>query len=272
MEFLQKKNSVLTWLKDLYGSEKAVDIPDESIEQLYDLKETSEMEERSLEKMAELKEFQMAEFKQEINTMRQRLDALGLSEGHDEIDSIANDLAQSAELLGVDEPSEFSLDLAIADLRRKAAHVPIDAHSRQIDSKENQRAMRKDLILLKKTEEALGMAKTEAKKDAVAISKFKEKFSFADSKYKEYQKLEMALKATIKKNGYSSSSTHETILDLKEQHDKVIEEMKPVSAKLEAYKGLPASLELARAELAEKEEELRELKNRIKVDLQDIPL
>ena len=59
---------------------------------------------------------------------------------------------------------------------------------------------------------------------------------------------------------------------MKKKLDKVEDQMKPIQTKLEAYKGLPASLELATAELSEKQQALDKLKGRLQNELQKIEL
>ena len=69
-----------------------------------------------------------------------------------------------------------------------------------------------------------------------------------------------------------SVTSHDAILGMKKKLDSIEEVMKPVQNKLEAYKGLPPSLELATAELSEKEQVLDKLKSRLQNELQKIEL
>ena len=68
------------------------------------------------------------------------------------------------------------------------------------------------------------------------------------------------------------ATSHDAILAMKKKLDKVEDQMKPIQTKLEAYKGLPASLELATAELSEKQQALDKLKGRLQNELQKIEL
>ena len=121
----------------------------------------------------------------------------------EDIDNVAIDLAQSAELLGLDDPSKFSLDLAIADLRKKSAHVPLDTYLKKVKSGQDRRAHLNDHSLLNKTDQALNMAKTEAKIDEENIAQIRKKYHFMQEKEKEYLKLQEKYIATIRKSGYN---------------------------------------------------------------------
>ena len=57
---------------------KAPKIPEESLEQLYNVMQLSLKEEKSLKTIAEFQKCQIAEYKDEINKMRQRMEMLGL--------------------------------------------------------------------------------------------------------------------------------------------------------------------------------------------------
>ena len=188
----------------------------------------------------------------------------------DKIESLVQNLAQSAEILGLDDPTEASLDLAIANLRQKAAMVPLESFLKKIQSEQNKRAILKDLKLSNKTDQALRMAQTESKLDEENIQNLQKKFYFMQEKEKEYVKMQEKYVAMIKKSGYNKS--HANILALREKLDKILEEAKPIEEKLEAYKGLPASLELARAELATKEDTLHELKCQLQSEVQKIQI
>ena len=134
------------------------------------------------------------------------MEMLGLenkSRKTEDLDSLATDLAQSAELLGLDDPSVFSLDLAIADLRKKSAHVPLDTFLKKVKSSQDKRALLDDHSLLNKTDQALNMAKTEAKLDEENIAQIRKKHHFMQEKEKEYMKLQEKYIATIRKSGYN---------------------------------------------------------------------
>jgi len=116
------------------------------------------------------------------------------------------------------------------------------------------------------------MAKTEAKIDEDTIAQIRKKHHFMQEKEKEYMKLQEKYIATIRKSGYNKATSHDAILAMKKKLDKVEDQMKPIQNKLEAYKGLPASLELATAELSEKQQALDKLKGRLQNELQKIEL
>jgi len=275
MDVEYKKIQVSKWLLDVYGNEKAPNIPEESLDQLYNVMQLSLKEEKSLQVISDFQKCQIAEYKDEINKMRQRMEMLGItskSRRGEDLDNVAIDLAQSAELLGLDDPSNFSLDLAIADLRKKSAHIPLDTYLKKVKSVQDKRALLEDHSLLNKTDQALNMAKTEAKIDEDTIAQIRKKHHFMQEKEKEYMKLQEKYIATIRKSGYNKATSHDAILAMKKKLDKVEDQMKPIQNKLEAYKGLPASLELATAELSEKQQALDKLKGRLQNELQKIEL
>jgi len=154
MDVEYKKIQVSKWLLDVYGNEKAPNIPEESLDQLYNVMQLSLKEEKSLQVISDFQKCQIAEYKDEINKMRQRMEMLGItskSRRGEDLDNVAIDLAQSAELLGLDDPSNFSLDLAIADLRKKSAHIPLDTYLKKVKSVQDKRALLEDHSLLNKT-------------------------------------------------------------------------------------------------------------------------
>ena len=207
-----KKIQVSKWLQEVYGNEKAPKVPEESFEQLYNVMQLSLKEEKSLQTIAEFQKCQIAEYKDEINKMRQRMEMLGLenkTRKTEDLDNLATDLAQSAELLGLDDPSFFSLDLAIADLRKKSAHVPLDTFLKKVKSGQDKRALLDDHSLLNKTDQALNMAKTEAKLDEENIAQTRKKHHFMQEKGKEYMKLQEKYVATIRKSGYHKARSSE---------------------------------------------------------------
>ena len=140
---------------------------------------------------------------------RQRMEMLGItskSRRDEDLDNVAIDLAQSAELLGLDDPSNFSLDLAIADLRKKSAHIPLDTYLKKVKSVQDKRALLEDHSLLNKTDQALNMTKTEAKIDEDTIAQIRKKHHFMQEKEKEYMKLQEKYIATIRKSGYNKGN------------------------------------------------------------------
>ena len=75
---------------------------------------------------------------------------------------------------------------------------------------------------------------------------------------------------TIRKNGFDKSQSHEAIVNQKKKLDDVVEKTKPIQAKIDGYKGLPASMELAQAALAEKEQLLHNMKQRLEKEVEKI--
>ena len=73
MDVEYKKIQVTKWLLDVYGNEKAPNIPEESLDQLYNVMQLSLKEEKSLQAISDFQKCQIAEYKDEINKMRWKL-------------------------------------------------------------------------------------------------------------------------------------------------------------------------------------------------------
>ena len=70
MDLENKKIQVSKWLQDVYGNEKAPKIPEESLDQLFDVMQLSLKEENSCQIISDYQKCQIAEYKDEINKMR----------------------------------------------------------------------------------------------------------------------------------------------------------------------------------------------------------
>lgn len=272
-----KIERISNWLKDIYGDDKAPEIAEGTLDQLFALMEMSQKEEETLEIIGEFQQLQIAEFKQETSKLRQRMECLGFDKGdqpmlEEEIDSLSQNLAICADLLGLDDPTEFSLDLAITDLRKKAALVPIETYLKKSKSAQGKRAILRDITLLNKTHQSLTSAKTEKEMDEATIAKTKKSYQFMQEKEKQYTRDAEKYVTIIKKTGYNKATTHDGILQQQKKLNTVLEKIEPVSAKLDAYKGLPASLELATAELSQKEQHLEQLKGKLQNEVEKIQL
>ena len=85
---------------------------------------------------------------------------------------------------------------------------------------------------------------------------------FLMEKLKDYTKAGEKYASILKKNGYKTEISHEAIMKMKKNLDELEQtELKPLKTKLEGYKGLPPSIELAQAELMEAEKQLERLTN-----------
>ena len=88
----------------------------------------------------------------------------------------------------------------------------------------------------------------------------KKKITFFVNKFKEYARMEERCSAALKMSGYRKELNHDAIVELKANLDEAREnELKPLKAKLEGYRGLPPNSQLALAKLAEAEKELEDL-------------
>lgn len=162
------------------------------------------------------------------------------------------------------------LDSAISDLRLKAVKLPAETFMRQSSYDADKRSLLDELKLLNKTEQALREAKTEAKIDEENVAQIRKKYAFMQEKQREYMKTQEKFATTIRKHGYHKSTSHEAIVDMKKKLDTVEDRTKPIVSKLDGYKGLPPSLELAQAKLADKQQVLHELKESWQNEVQKI--
>merc|ERR1712098_929881 len=122
------------------------------------------------------------------------------------------------------------------------------------------------------SEKELINAKTEEKLDEQNIMSITKKYSFMQNKQKQYEQDQEKYVTMIRKNGYDKAHSHEAIEDQKKKLDAIVERTKPIQTKLEGYRGLPASLELAQAAVAEKEDLLNKMKLQLQKEVENIQL
>ena len=160
---MEKKDRIHSWLKNIYGQEEVprydVENPD-CLNYLEALMELTEEEDQGMELISQLQIHQTAEFKQETTKLTERLDQLGSFDGKggrshssnkiEDIDNAVDILANMAETLGkktnkicsiynfkntfigkpfsltgIDDPTESTMNLALADLRHEVSKVPL---------------------------------------------------------------------------------------------------------------------------------------------------
>merc|ERR1719195_652931 len=136
------------------------------------------------------------------------------------------------------------MNLALADLRHRVSKVPL--------------------------ERELTNARTEGKIDEDSIISTRKNYNWMQDKQKEYLRTQDKYVTTIRKNGFNKSHSHEAIVNQKKKLEDIIEKTKPIQSKIDGYKGLPASMELAQATLAEKEQLLNEMKQILEKEVEKI--
>ena len=117
-------------------------------------------------------------------------------------------------MLGLDDPSETNVNLAIAELRRKSAHAPLNRYLKKMQLKREKKEFLDDLNVLNKTEKTLSTSRTESKLNEESISQIGKKFVFMQEKQKEYQKLQEKYGVIHQKNGFNKAHSHDSILGM----------------------------------------------------------
>lgn len=266
------EKEVENWLEMIYGKGKvpSYDGSDECLSHLLTLSKLYSEEEKSLAERKYLQQHQIAEYRQEAKRMQNALGALGLGQVNvtnqsslnledDVLDSVIDILATTAESLGVDDASEQSIDLALVDIRLKTSHLPVETFMQKCTSDQNKSAMLDELKSLNRSEKALANAKKEATIDDPTIIQLRKKFAFMQEKHREYVKTQEKYSIHLKKTGYKRNISHDAIVTMHKNMDKLEQELKPLKGRLEGYHGLPPSIELAQAKVSEMEQLLESL-------------
>ena len=271
---MEKKVKVNSWLEKVYGKVPPYQDTPECLDHLEKIMELSEQEEHGMELISQLQIHQMAEYKEETDRIKQRFDILGLNanpnSNHSELDNIINFLSNISESLGLDDPNENEMNLAISDVRHNASKLPMDTYMTQTQYNNTKCELINDVKLLNKSERELVNSRTEAKMDEENISNYRKKYSFLQGKERQYLKDQDRYVTTIRKNGFEKAHSHESIVSQKKKLDDIEERIKPIKSKLDGYKGLPPSLDLAQAEMAEKENTLLKLKLELQKEVENI--
>ena len=271
---MEKKVKVNSWLEKVYGKVPPYQDTPECLDHLEKIMELSEQEEHGMELISQLQIHQMAEYKEETDRIKQRFDILGLNanpnSNHSELDNIINFLSNISESLGLDDPNENEMNLAISDVRHYASKLPVDTYMTQTQYNNTKCELINDVKLLNKSERELVNSRTEAKMDEENISNYRKKYSFLQGKERQYLKDQDKYVTTIRKNGFEKAHSHESIVSQKKKLDDIEERIKPIKSKLDGYKGLPPSLDLAQAEMAEKENTLLKLKLELQKEVENI--
>lgn len=269
MSSIEQKQEVLKWLEGLFEGETIpqIDTTDElQIKNLYELQQQCNETLRDVNILTDFKKLQTLEYQKETERMSKVINDAGIfletksSLEDDQLEKLVNVLGDAADLLGVDNPTEDDLDIALANLRLKASDTHVFELTKQQKAEKEKIEMLENNSKLSYTENALAYENKEAKHRLLTINNLRKKTGFMMEKLKEYSKSVEASKYNSKKNGLRKEILHENILKLKKELDDIEEDdLKPKQLKLMGYNGLPPSLELAKAKVAEAENQLDEL-------------
>ena len=269
MSSIEQKQEVLKWLEGLFEGETIpqIDTTDELlIKNLYELQQQCNETLRDVNILTDFKKLQTLEYQKETERMSKVINDAGIfletksSLEDDQLEKLVNVLGDAADLLGVDNPTEDDLDIALANLRLKASDTHVFELTKQQKAEKEKIEMLENNSKLSYTENALAYENKEAKHRLLTINNLRKKTGFMMEKLKEYSKSVEASKYNSKKNGLRKEILHENILKLKKELDDIEEDdLKPKQLKLMGYNGLPPSLELAKAKVAEAENQLDEL-------------
>ena len=269
MGSIEQKQEVIKWLESLFdgGRIPQFDCNNERlISELYKLKQNLKESERDANVLADFQKLQIVEYQNEIERITTITQGISMhsdskpSLEDEPLEKLISILAEVSGLLGIDNPSEDDLDLALADLRLKASDTHVFELLRQQKHEKEKEEMLESISSLSHTENALKHENDEAKTQADIMNSLRKKTAFMMEKLKEYSKSVETYKISLKKNGYKKDIILETLLNLKKELDDMeVKELNPKQIKLRGYNGLPPSLELAKAKVAEAESQLESL-------------
>ena len=269
MSYIEQKQEALKWLSDLFDGDTIpqINTTDENlIKNLYDLKRECDENERDMNIVTNFQKVQIQEYQKETDRMNKTLNDTGIfSETKatledEQLEKLIGVIGDAADLLGVDNPSEDDLDIALANLRLRASETHVLQLKMQQKTEKEKADMLENNAKLSYSENALAHENNEAKHRVDTVNNLRKKTGFMMEKLKEYSKSIETYKYNARKNGFRKEILHENILSLKKELDEIEEkELKPKQVKLMGYNGLPPSLELAKAKVAEAEFQLEEL-------------
>ena len=269
------ETNVMKWLSEIFNGEENIPAFERNQINFASLKkmmECAKSNEIGKSCIASAQEAQISELKDETLQIKEVLNDLGLEVQCGAIASLVDVVAQTSEMLNLDDPGEVSINNALSDLRFKAAKLPLENHLKKTQQRKDTKGYIADSSLRNKTEQALNVATTEMALNREAIAKTRKKAAFMQEKQREYLDLQDKYVTVIRKNGFQKHISHDSAVEMQNNLKANKEEMDKVTVKLEAFKGLPPSLELASAKLAEKEKLLHDLTELLQKEIQKIHL
>ena len=262
---VEQKREVMKWLEVLYENSKVPLLDDNDsnlILELYKIQQRCKEAERDLRISNNFQKQQSVEYDIETRRMNDILQETGLSSASstsldESLEKLTSAMANVADLLGVDNPSENDIDIALANVRLKASNFQsCEVKKRQYLEKQKTE-MLESIRRQSQSENALQIENKEAKYEQENLRNFREKTTFFNEKSKEYSRAAESNKMTSMKNGLRKQILYENIVDLKKKLENLEEnELKPKQLALAGYHGLPPSMELAKAKIAEAKNEL----------------
>ena len=259
--------SIRAWLETLFEGEPIpnYEVNQESLELLSEIAKLSQSRKRSLTAAAEVQRRQAEEYRAEAKRISNNLAKLNLSP--DELSGPTGDfvevLAELAQVLGLDEPTEDELALKLAEVQLKTAKIPAKDYSnrKELDSEKEEKL--KSIENIARSKQVLKKAEKDLERSKAQTNKFKNELHFLGEKSKEYDKKSFRHESELKKNGYSKEIDHDSILALRKQLDDLEETHEPLKTKLKSYQSLPPDLELGRVKVAEAQKELDDLSHQL---------
>ena len=130
MSLLENKRDVESWLEEMFEGDEMpqFDRTDERLMvDLYKVYENCRETKKDAKLVTDFKQLQIAEYQDEINRMNKIMKSVGMSPGtktclEDEpLENVIKTLAEISDLLGIDNPTEDDLDLALADVKFKVS-------------------------------------------------------------------------------------------------------------------------------------------------------
>ena len=191
MGSIEQKQEVMKWLETLFvgGSIPQLNCSDErSISELYKLKQNLTESERDANVLADFQKIQIAEYQNEIDRITTITRGIGIdldsntSFEDEPLENLISILAEVSGLLGVDNPSEDDLDIALADLRLKASDTHVVELLRQQKLKKEKEEMLDSINSLSHTENALQLENDEAKIQVDVMNNLRKKTAFLTEK------------------------------------------------------------------------------------------
>lgn len=262
---VEQKREVMKWLEVLYEDSKVPVLDDNDsnlILELYKIQKRCKEAERDLNISNNFQKQQSVEYDIETKRMNDILQETGLSSASstsldESLEKLTTTIANVADLLGVDNPSENDIDIALANVRLRASNFQSCEVKKRQYLEQQKTEMLESIRRQSQSENALQIENKEAKYEQENLRNFREKTTFFNEKSKEYSRAAESNKITSMKNGLRKEILYDNIVDLKKKLENLEEnELKPKQLALAGYHGLPPSMELAKAKIAEAKNEL----------------
>ena len=162
----------MKWFEGLFKGDKVpqIDTNDELLmKNLYDLHQQYTETVQDVNIVNAFKQLQTVEYQKETERMSKIINEAGIfsetkpSLEDDQLEKLVSVLGDAADLLGVDNPTEDDLDIALANLRLEASDAHVFELTRQQKSEKEKIEMLENNAKLSYTENALAYENKEAK-------------------------------------------------------------------------------------------------------------